>query len=81
MKSLSKMDCLVLGFFIGVIFGILLQFLPPSTVPPTTGTTLPILIYQNLIDRIFMWIFLVIFTWYIYKLVKTHGKEKDNRNS
>lgn len=27
--ELSKMDCLVLGFFVGVIVGCLLQFLPP----------------------------------------------------
>lgn len=34
-----------------------------------------------IIDQIFGWIFLVIFAWYLYKFAKTHGKEKDNRNS
>ena len=31
-----------------------------------------------IIDQIFGWIFLDIFAWYLYKFVKTHGKEKNN---
>jgi uncharacterized membrane protein len=34
-----------------------------------------------IIDQIFGWVFLGIFAWYLYKFAKTHGKEKDNRNS
>jgi len=36
-KEFSKMDCLVLGFFIGVIVGCLLQFLPAVIPAPSTG--------------------------------------------
>lgn len=34
-----------------------------------------------IIGQIFGWTFLAIFAWYLYKFAKTHGKEKDNRNS
>ena len=36
-KEFSKMDCLVLGFFIGVIVGCLLQILPAVIPAPSTG--------------------------------------------
>ena len=37
LSKYSKIDCLFLGFFIGLALGCLVQFLPPVKPPVTTG--------------------------------------------
>lgn len=37
----SRMECLVVGFIIGLALGCLVQFLPPVKPPVTTGMAFP----------------------------------------